>query len=256
MHNPLNEYIRQKALDKPIADVLADILRTKIVNGELLPGERLVEAELAKLYGVSRGPVREALRVLVSEAHIDVEKHRSPTVRGVDVRTFAQMFEVRGVLEAFASGLAACNVKRSVENLRWAREELAAWRDQRYCGDVELHIEKNRELHRRLLEIADQQLLSERVNGLIMPGYRKVLQPILTPQQMQASAVQHAAILAAVVAGEGEEAERLMRSHIEQSSRAAVQSFAQRFVDPRLDELRRLEAAFAQPRSSSVTDVA
>src|SRR5690554_2578069 len=62
LSNPLSRFIRELAVDRPISEVLADILRNKIINGELLPGSRLVEAELSKLYGVSRGSIREALR--------------------------------------------------------------------------------------------------------------------------------------------------------------------------------------------------
>lgn len=242
MSNPLNQFIKDMAAERPISEVLADILRNKIINGDLLPGSRLVEAELSKLYGVSRGSIREAFRALETEGLIEVEKHRSPKVKGVDVRIFMQMFEVRSVLEAFATRLAAGKIHQVPANVTWAKKALRAWKDQKYSSDVKTHIEKNRELHTKLLEIADHKLLTEQVNSLIMPGYRTVLEPKLTPDQMHASSVQHADVLEAVLDGDGAKAEAIMREHIANTGKVVVQSFSMEFLDPGLSELRRLQA--------------
>tara|TARA_R110002096_G_scaffold424348_2_gene632215 strand:+ start:2555 stop:3289 length:735 start_codon:yes stop_codon:yes gene_type:complete len=239
--DPLKQFIKNKALNKPISEVLADIFRNKIIDGNLLPGTRLVEAELCKLYSVSRGSVREALRVLESEDLIEVEKHRSPTVKGVNIKKFSQMFEVRSVLEAYAANLAAQSIKKSGEDLRWAKKELIDWREHKFSNDVQEFIAQNRELHSRLLRIANLELLTAQVNSLTMPGYRSVLEPMLTQEQMDASSNQHAEILEAVVNGDGERAEAAMRHHIGQSRKRVVESFPAGFLDPRMSELKRLQ---------------
>lgn len=242
MSNPLNQFIKDMAAERPISEVLADILRNKIINGDLLPGTRLVEAELSKLYGVSRGSIREAFRALETEGLIEVEKHRSPKVKGVDVKLFMQMFEIRSVLEAFAARLAAEKIHNVPANVSWAKKALRAWRDHKYSSDVKTHISHNRELHAKLLEIADHRLLTEHVNSLIMPGYRTVLEPKLTVEQMNASSEQHAEILEAVLNGDGDKAESVMREHISNTGKVVVQSFSMEFLDPGLSELRRLQA--------------
>jgi DNA-binding GntR family transcriptional regulator len=245
LENPLSEFIRQKAQDKPVAEVLADILRSKIINGDLLPGERVVEAEIAKLYGLSRGPVREALRILDSEGLLTVEKFRSPTVRGVDTKVFAEMFQVRGVLEAFAASLAAQNIRNSKTDLRWAKDQLAAWKSQKYATDVNAHVAANKELHERLLAIAANDVLAAQIKGLIMPGYRATLETLLAPESMQESAEQHVRILEAVIEGDPEKAEAAMRVHIGAAGATALRNFSTKYLDPRMSELRRLQAESA-----------
>lgn len=249
--NPLSDFVRGMAVDRPLAEVLAEILREKIVQGELLPGARLVEAELSKLYGVSRGPVREALRCLDREGLLETEKHRSPTVKGMDLRTFGQMFEVRSILESYASLLAARNVHLSATDLRWAKEQAIAWREESFARDVATHIRENRALHQRLLQIAGHSLLTSQVNSLIMPGYRAILESRLSAETLRTSALQHAALLEAIVEGDEREAERLMRGHVEASGRAVVQAFSAEFFDPQLAELRRLTASMDRFGSSA-----
>lgn len=239
--NPLSHYIRTMANDRPLAEVLADILRDKIVQGDMLPGTKLVEAEIAKLYGVSRGPVREALRYLDREGLIEVEKHRSPIVRGVSPQMFVQMFEVRSVLEGYACRLAAMKSQGSPNDLAWAREEMKAWRDMQYVGDVQVHVAKNKELHSRLIAIANHELLASRIASLIMPGYRVTLESKLNQEEMEASSRQHADILEAVLVGDEDRAERAMREHIIGSSKRVSNAFAVEYLDPRLSELRRLK---------------
>ena len=240
--NQLNQLIREMAADRPISEVLADILRSKIINGDLLPGARLVEAELSKLYGVSRGSIREAFRVLDSEGLIQIEKHHSPKVKGVDLTVYMQMFEVRSVLEAFASRLAAEKIQSRPEDLKWAKAALKAWKQNAYSDDVQTHVAQNHILHGKLLEIADHKLLKEQVDNLIMPGYRAVLEPKLTKAQMRVSSEQHADLLQAILDSDGARAEAIMREHITDTGKAMVQSFSMEFLDPSFGELQRLRA--------------
>ena len=241
--NPLNAFIRDKANtnDRPISEVIADILRTKIINGDLLSGSRLVEAEIAKFYGVSRGSVREAFRLLESEGLLEVEKFKSPKVKGVDIKVFIQMFEVRSVLESFACRLAAQNIQQKPLELEWAKLEYEAWKNHEYVNDISLHVKKNSELHAGLLKIADHQLLTDQIDSLLMPGYRAILEPKLTSDDLTNSADQHAEILSAVIDGNGERAELLMRSHIINIGRHVAQNFSFDTLDPAVQELKKLQ---------------
>lgn len=243
MTNPLNAFIKDKANlnDRPISEVVADILRTKIINGDLLSGSRLVEAELAKFYGVSRGSIREAFRLLESEGLLEVEKFKSPKVKGVDLKVFIQMFEVRSVLESFACRLAASNIQERPEDLAWAKQELQAWKAHKYAEDITLHVKKNAELHSKLLNIAEHQLLKVQIDSLLMPGYRAILEPKLTRQDLVNSSNQHAEILDAVIQGNGKKAEELMRSHILDIGRQVAQNFSFDVLDPTVQELKKLQ---------------
>lgn len=241
--NPLGDFIRTIATDRPLAEVAAEILREKILRGDFLPGTRMIEADLAKLYGVSRGTVREALRFLDREGLVETAKHRSPTVKGVDVTMFAQMFEVRSLLEGYASRLAVKRIYENPADVAWAEGQVIAWKSERYVQSVSEHIAQNRHFHQRLLQIAGHELLAAQINNLIMPGYRTVLEHRLSPDKMCASAQQHASVLEAILKGDESGAENLMRYHVDESGKVVVEAFSLAFLDPRLRELRRLTDA-------------
>lgn len=82
-------------------------LRQEIISGTLRPGDRLVERELADRFGVSRVPVREAIRALVTEGFVHFETPRRALVRRLTRDDVRELFELREALEVYAAGLAA-----------------------------------------------------------------------------------------------------------------------------------------------------
>jgi DNA-binding GntR family transcriptional regulator len=91
----------------PLRDVVTAELRRRILSGDLAPGERLVEDRLAESLGVSRNPVREAIRVLATEGFIEVTPRRGAAVSRVSEAEAEELFDVRMALEALAARLAA-----------------------------------------------------------------------------------------------------------------------------------------------------
>jgi DNA-binding GntR family transcriptional regulator len=92
---------------RPLRDVVCDAIRFQIVNGDHLPGARLVEDRLAEELGVSRNPVREALRDLKAEGFVEMIPRRGAVVSVLSVREAEEIFEVRSALDALAARLAA-----------------------------------------------------------------------------------------------------------------------------------------------------
>lgn len=235
----LAQYLKAQAPDRPVAEVLADILRALIMDGTFLPGERLVEADICKLYGVSRGPVREALRRLLAEGLLDAEKHRSPTVRGIDKEQFAQTFQVRGVLEGYAAALAAKNVT-DIETAAMLREEAARWRAGSYSQIPSEFVEANTRFHSLVMNLAAHQLLAAQIGQLAIPGYKAVFAPLIQADDMELSAHEHAAVLDSIAAGEAEKAEAALRTHVHRSGARIAASYSSELFDRRLRELERL----------------
>ena len=93
----------------PPRDVIADALRVRIMSGELKPGERLREDAVAEEYGVSRVPVREALRRLESEGFVSLTPYRGATVSQTSRQDSLELMQVRRALETMAARLAAQN---------------------------------------------------------------------------------------------------------------------------------------------------
>ena len=199
-----------------------------------------MEAELSKLYGVSRGPVREALRILDAEGLIEIEKHRSPRVKGIDPSSFKQIFEIRAVLESFATRLATERIHARPQDVQWAKTELMAWKMKAYSDDPLIHDQQNKLLHSRLLEIAGHSLLSAQVNSLTMPGYRALLEPLQSADRRRMAAEEHALVLEMILSRDIEAAERAMRDHIEQAGETVLTSFSHEIFSPQITELNLL----------------
>jgi DNA-binding GntR family transcriptional regulator len=131
--------------------VLAE-LRRRIVEAEYVPGERLREDRLAQDFGVSRNPVREALRVVEAEGFVHVEPRRGAVVATPDERTMCDLFAVRAMLEPLAAGLAA--ERASAADLAGLRGLLEEARTATDVGDYARVAALNTALHARVAELS------------------------------------------------------------------------------------------------------
>ncbi|MEU6555051.1 GntR family transcriptional regulator [Streptomyces sp. NPDC046915] len=136
--------------------VLAD-LRRDIIAGRLLPGDRLVERELAERFGVSRVPVREAIRALVAEGFVLFETPRRTVVRRLTPTDVKELFELREALEVYAAGLAAA--RATPQALAELRELLGQSATATETGDAEAITDVNTRFHDRIRALAGNSLL-------------------------------------------------------------------------------------------------
>ncbi len=97
-----------------LSDQVKDRLLERIVSGELEPGSRIVETRIAREFGISQAPVREALRSLASLGLVEMRPHRGAWVRKPDQDELVEAVQVRGVLEAFAAEQAAVTISDEV----------------------------------------------------------------------------------------------------------------------------------------------
>ncbi|WNM34432.1 GntR family transcriptional regulator [Streptomyces sp. Li-HN-5-11] len=132
-------------------------LREDIIAGRLRPGDRLVERELAERFGVSRVPVREAIRALVAEGFVHFETPRRTLVRRLTPADVKELFELREALEVYAAGLAAS--RATDEALAELRELLRSAARATEAGDAEAITDINTRFHDRILATAGNSLL-------------------------------------------------------------------------------------------------
>ncbi|MFJ4643776.1 GntR family transcriptional regulator [Streptomyces bobili] len=132
-------------------------LRQEIISGLLHPGDRLVERELAERFGVSRVPVREAIRALVAEGFVLFETPRRTVVRRLSPTDVKELFELREALEVYAAGLAAS--RATPEALTELRELLDLAAGATRAGDAEAITDINTRFHDRILALAGNSLL-------------------------------------------------------------------------------------------------
>ncbi|MDX2541229.1 GntR family transcriptional regulator [Streptomyces sp. WI04-05B] len=132
-------------------------LREEIIAGRLGPGDRLVERELAERFGVSRVPVREAIRALVAEGFVFFETPRRTVVRRLTRTDVAELFELREALEVYASGLAA--TRATPVDLAELAELLDRAAAATAADDAETITDVNTRFHDRILATAGNSLL-------------------------------------------------------------------------------------------------
>lgn len=191
---------------------VVQFVRDAIAEGELWPNQRLVEAELAEKLGVSRTPVREAIRELSRLGLVKTIRNRGAFVLPVDSKELREIYATRSVLEGWAAGLAAARLTQ--EKI----DELASLNDRMrkmvQDGNHKDLIALNDDFHRILYEACDNDLLRELIANLVerTPAVRFA---VWRSEQVMATSVRsHEELLDALRARDGEAAERIVRSHI------------------------------------------
>jgi DNA-binding GntR family transcriptional regulator len=196
----------------PGAASLLEVLRMAIYQGELTPGQRLVEGELAVRYDVSRGAVREALALLGNEGLVVRERNRGARVRPVTLEEAIEITEARAALEglcaAKAAAVIAAGERRELEAL--SATMTVAVRANAIIGCNRT----SQQLHSRVCEIAGQATVSALLDRLRYQGVRYQFQVSLLPGRPAQSLQEHLAVIEAVRARDPERAEKAMRDHL------------------------------------------
>jgi DNA-binding GntR family transcriptional regulator len=187
-------------------------LREAIVLGTLQPNERLVEANLAREFGLGRSAVRTALARLEQDGLVEREPHRGARVRLIDEREAVEILEARAVLEGVAARHAASNATPA--DVKRLRQILKDMRKQLDCGDLLRASDENAVLHRTLLEIADHPTVTRLISMLKSQLVRFQYRTIMLPGRTERSFDEHSAIVDAVAAGDPDAAEKAMRRHL------------------------------------------
>jgi DNA-binding GntR family transcriptional regulator len=150
---------------KPIRtaqEVITDTLRQSILDGEFKPGDRLIQDEIADRYGVSRIPVREAMRTLSAEGLLTFSSRRGAIVTALSAEDIEEILSIRAVLEGMANRLAAERAtEKELEKIRQIFHNLEAAR-----GDVGLYFQCNNEFHEAILDAAHSPRLKELITNL------------------------------------------------------------------------------------------
>jgi DNA-binding GntR family transcriptional regulator len=194
-----------------------EALRSLIVSGALRPGERLREVRLCEALGVSRTPVREALRTLAAEGMVDLLPNRSAVVAELRSPDIAQLFDVVGALEALAGEL-ACRRVTEAEIAEIA--EIYSNMVMNYeRGDRAPYLELNHRIHRRVVEIAGNPVLLSTWQSLLPRVERARALANLDPGRWIAAVAEHSRMLAALAARDGATLARLTREHFDNGLR-------------------------------------
>jgi DNA-binding GntR family transcriptional regulator len=194
------------------SDANYDALREAIVRGDIAPNGRLVEADISSTFEMSRGAVRTALIRLEQEGLVVREPHRGARVRQVSDEEAVEILQARAVLE----GLAVRRTAERIDDAGIARVEacLARHRERLESGDLLGASDANADLHQAMLELSGHGTALRLIRALNSQTVRYQYRTILIPGRPTASLAEHAAIVEALIAGNADDAENAMRSHL------------------------------------------
>jgi len=210
---------------QPLRDVVFEHLRNSILNGDLKPGERLMEVQLAEQLGVSRTPVREAIRKLELEGLVVMVARKGAYVADVSVKDILDVLEVRSVLEGLAASLAAERMtEEELEEL-----ELISYHFKRHIesSNTEGMIEKDMQFHDKIIHSTRNPKLIQITQSLQEQVQRFRITYFSEYSKSKNLLMEHQAILEAIANRDAATAQKVAQSHIDMLEQTIV-SFADR----------------------------
>ena len=203
---------------RALYEEVAELLRQRIFNRELAAGTWIDELKIAAEYGISRTPLREALKVLATEGLVTMKVRRGAYVTEVNEKDLTDVYHLLGLLESDAAAVVAAQATDSqIKELQALHDEL-----EKAAGNRERFFEINEAFHMRLLEIANNRWRDQMVADL-----RKVMKlnrhnSLLKSGRIGESLAEHGAIMAALAGRNANGAMQKMREHFANGLEAAA----------------------------------
>lgn len=214
-HVDMNEYL-------PLRDVVFQTLRNAILKGELQPGERLMEIQLAQRLGVSRTPVREAIRKLELEGLAIMIPRRGAIVADITVQDLKDVLELRAALEELAVQKACDSITDDQIKLLDKAEQ--RFRDSLNGSDLVKCVEADMAFHEVLYEAAGNKRLQQMLMNLREQMYRYRLEYMKDRSMHRLLAEEHETICRAIRSRDKEKAGSAMRVHINNQRDGIIRS--------------------------------
>lgn len=207
---------------KPLRELVLEAIREAIMNGSLQPRERLMEIQLAEELGVSRTPVREALRKLELEGFIVMVPRKGAYVSDLSMKDIADVFEIRAALEGLAGGLAA---ERITEEELEAMERMLVEKGEAINkNDIDKLVEVDTKFHEAMYKASRNERLFPIISNLREQIQRFRLTSLSVPGRKQESLEEHRNILEAIQARDVQLARQLAQEHIENAENVLIDS--------------------------------
>ena len=218
MQNTQTKVTAVSLAPRALYEEVAELLRQRIFIRDLKPGNWIDELKLAEEYGISRTPLREALKVLAAEGLVTMKVRRGAYVTELSEKDLIDVFHMLALLESDAAAAAARRATAGdLQDLQDLHRQLAAATTNR-----EDFFSVNERFHMRLLQIADNRWRDQMVGDL-----RKVMklnraQSLLKTGRLAESLQEHRELLDALLARDGPKAAKAMRRHMKRGLDAAI----------------------------------
>lgn len=218
--------MRRKPLERhqTLRERILETIREAILNGTLQPGEKVSEPDLAERFGISRTPIREALRQLESEGYLEVIPRRGAIVAALSEKDVEEYYAIKSILESYAARIAAERMTAKdierLEHLNNRLEQLAM------AGDVKTFFRVHGEYHEMFVRAAGNDRLSELIGQLGLKFNRMKMAALAVPGRMEISVQEHKKIIEALRLRNGDIADAMVRETAAHGAQILIQSLA------------------------------
>lgn len=204
----------------PLRDVVFKKLRRAILLEEIKAGERLPEIRLADKLGVSRTPIREAIRKLELEGLVIMTPRRGAVVAQINEKNLQDVLEVRRVLDMLSAELACGRIDE--ERKTALKRACGEFEEAIESGDLREIAQKDVALHNIIIEATGNVTLQQMLENLAEQMYRYRVKYLKDDSQYRTLAKEHRALCESIVRGDREAAARLAKEHIDHQEKAIL----------------------------------
>jgi len=194
-----------------MSEEIADILRENIISGNINPGEKVNEYQVAKLLNISRPPIREAFRLLVAEGLITLVPRKGAFVSKLSVQEVKEIYEMKSMMESFAVRLAIPIIdEKEISELNSINNSMGEKIKQ---SNFKAILKLNIEFHRKMIRMSKNQKLVHFYESIVLPIRRYQRVGLSAPTSWEVSLKEHKGIVQAIKSKDIGLAEMLTREH-------------------------------------------
>lgn len=206
--------------NRSLVEIIFRQLEGMILSGKIQPGERINESKLSNLLGVSRAPIREALRLLASNGILEIRANRGMFVRDLQIKEVEELYDIRAALDVLAGERAAERIdEEHLQVLNKWMQEMAVCVE---ANDTDAYYRANIAFHAAIVEISGNANLLSIYEGVCkqMSLFRRI--SLSLPGQLSLSLQRHKKIVDAVKSKESAKAANVMRNHTLEAKKALL----------------------------------
>lgn len=207
---------------KPLREIVYGELKRQILIGEIVPGTRMMEVELAEVMGVSRTPVREAIRKLEIEGLVKIEPRKGAYASDISVKDMLDVLEVREDMEAFAAALTARRITaEEVDEMEEANDE---YNKAIHSGDTDAIIKSDEAFHKTIVKITGNKTLMSMIEAIqeLATRFRYLYYDDFSRYENMPR--EHEEIIQAIKTGDEDKAREVARDHVNRLKQFVVKS--------------------------------
>lgn len=213
---------------RTLRELVQEALLRDIVRGNLKPGQRVVEAELEERYGVSRGPIREALRALEGQGLIQSRSNKGVFIASLSRAEIQEIYELRIELEGLAARFAATmSLTEQLAKMETLQEEMS-----KHIDDPHEWLTLNNEFHLTFYRASGRDRLCTYINDLMNAVEPYIHLYLDLPGQLISTHTEHGPLLAAARNGDGALCEEITQAHLRRAAEVIIEMADPNLLDP------------------------